>query len=444
MRAFALPLLLAAVAAPAIAQSTSQPDAALRADVAKEMPSLMTLYRTLHASPELSTQEVKTSARLADEARKAGFTVTTGVGGTGVVAVLKNGAGPTVMLRTDMDGLPVTEQTGLPFASAVKATGADGQETGVMHACGHDTHMSTWVGTARLMAALKGRWSGTLVIIAQPAEEINAGATAMIKDGLFTRFPKPDYVVAFHDSASLPAGVVGYTPGYALAAVDSVDIVVKGIGGHGAAPATTKDPIVLAARIVGALQTLASREIDPQDPVVVTVGSIHGGTKHNIIPDSVKLQLTVRSYAPETRAKLLEGIRRIARGEAIAAGLPDDLMPVVTQFGTYADPTFNDEALTNRIATSFLGEFGKDRVRAVKPAMVSEDFAQYRLADPQHIQSVIFWVGGVPQAKWDAVNGDPARLPSLHNSSWAPDAQAVISTATEAMVTASLDLLGKR
>ncbi len=437
MRAIIL-TLLAAISSPALAQSD-----AVRADIAKEMPSLMTLYRTLHAAPELSGQEVKTSARLADEARKAGFTVTTGVGGTGVVAVLKNGPGPVLLLRTDMDALPVAEATGLPFASTVKAIGPDGQETAVMHACGHDTHMSTWVGTARLLASLKDRWSGTLVMIAQPAEETNAGATAMLKDGLFTRFPKPDFAVAFHDSASLPAGVIGYTPGYTMAAVDSVDILVKGVGGHGAAPATTKDPIVLAARIITTLQTLASREIDPQDAVVVTVGSIHGGTKHNIIPDSVKMQLTVRSYSAETREKLLDGIRRIARGEAIAAGLPDDLMPVVTPFGTYADPTFNNEALTGRIATAFTARFGKDRVQQVKPVMVSEDFPQYRLADPDHIQSLLFWVGGVPKAKWDAAKGDMTKLPSLHNSGWAPDAEAVISTATEAMTTTALTLLAR-
>lgn len=438
MRILIFPILAVLAATPALSQADS-----LRADVAADMPSLMTLYRALHAAPELSTQEVKTAARMAAEAKKAGFTVTTGVGGTGVVAVLRNGTGPTVLLRTDMDALPVAEATGLPFASTAKAVGPDGQETAVMHACGHDTHMSSWVGTARRLAAEKARWSGTVVMIAQPAEEVNAGATAMLKDGLFTRFPKPDFVIAFHDSASLPAGTIGYTPGYTMAAVDSVDMLVRGVGGHGAAPATTKDPIVLAARIVTTLQTLASREIDPQDAVVVTVGSIHGGTKHNIIPDSVKMQLTVRSYARDTRDKLLEGIRRIARGEAIAAGMPDDLMPVVTPFGTYAEATFNDVALTGRVADAFTARFGKDRVEQVKPVMVSEDFAQYRLADPEHIQSLLFWVGGVPQAKWDAARGDLSKLPSLHSSGWAPDAEAVIATATEAMTTVALTVLDK-
>jgi amidohydrolase len=431
---FILPILFAA---PALAQD-------LRADIAKDMPSLTAIYRDLHANPELSGQEKRSAAIMASEAKKAGFEVTSGVGGTGVVAVMKNGPGPVVMLRADMDALPVEEQTGLPFASKVRAKGMDGQETGVMHACGHDTHMTAWIATARRMAALKGSWSGTLVMIGQPAEEVNGGSTAMLQDGLFTRFPKPSFVLAFHDSASLPAGVVGYTPGFAMAAVDSIDILVKGVGGHGAAPATTKDPIVLAARIVTSLQTLAAREIDPQDAVVVTVGSIHGGSKHNIIPSEVKLQLTVRSYSKDTRAKLLDGIKRIARGEAIAAGLPDELMPVVSPFGTSGIATYNDEPLTNRLAATFAARFGKERVRAVKPVMVSEDFPEYREADPKTIQSTLFWVGGVPLDKWEAAGGDPAKLPSLHSPFWAPDAEAVIGTAAEAMTAAALDLLAKK
>jgi amidohydrolase len=435
----ALTLLPLLFATPAIAQADS-----VRADVAKDLPSLITIYRDLHANPELSGQEKRSAGVLAAEAKKAGYEVTTGVGGHGVVAVLRNGPGPVVMLRADMDALPVAEQTGLSFASKVKATGSDGQPTPVMHACGHDTHMSAWIGTARRLAAMKDRWSGTLVMIGQPAEETIEGAKAMLKDGLFTRFPKPQFVIGFHDSASLPAGTVGYTPGYALAAVDSIDILVKGVGGHGAAPATAKDPIVLASRIVTTLQTLAAREIDPQDAVVVTVGSIHGGTKHNIIPSEVKLQLTVRSYSPETRTKLLDGIRRIACGEAIAAGVPDELMPVVSSFGPAGVSTFNSEELTNRLAKTFTARFGGDRVQAIKASMVSEDFPEFRLADPENIQSTIFWVGGVPRAKWNETKGDLTKLPSLHSPFWAPDAEAVIGTATEAMTTAALEVLGKR
>ena len=253
-----------------------------------------------------------------------GFEVTEGVGKTGVVAVLKNGAGPTVLLRADMDGLPVIEQTGLAYASKVRAVAQNGTETGVMHACGHDTHMASWIGTAQLLSQRRSEWSGTLVMILQPAEEIGRGAKAMLDDGLYTRFPKPDYVLAFHDAAQFPAGQIGYTKGFALANVDSVDIVVPGVGGHGAYPQTTKDPIVLASRIVTTLQTLVSRENDPANPAVVTVGSFQAGAKHNIISDEARLQLTVRSYTPEVRKLLLDGIKRIVRGEAIDAGMPDD------------------------------------------------------------------------------------------------------------------------
>jgi hippurate hydrolase len=437
----ALSLLLAAQPAATSQSSAVQSPAAIAADLARDMPGLIAIYRDLHANPELSGQERRSAAIMAAEARKAGFEVTTGVGGTGIVAVMRNGPGPVVMLRADMDALPVAEQTGLDFASKVRARGPDGQETPVMHACGHDTHMTAWIATARRLAALRSRWSGTVVMIGQPAEETVGGAQAMLKDGLYTRFPRPDYVLAFHDSASLPAGHIGYTPGYALAAVDTVDLLVRGVGGHGAAPATTRDPIVLAARIVTTLQTLVAREIDPQDAVVVTVGSIHGGTKHNIIPGEVRLQLTVRSYAPETRAKLLAGIARVARGEAIAAGLDEALMPVMTVDPQSGMATFNDEDLTARLASRFTAHFGGERVRPVRPVMVSEDFPEYRAADPGRIKSSIFWVGGVPRAKWDAAGGDPARLPSLHSPFWAPDAEAVIGAAAEALTVATLDLL---
>ncbi len=423
--------------------SSTAPAASVHESVAAEMPQLMTLYRDLHTHPELSMQEVQTSAKLAAEARKLGFQVTEHVGKTGVVAVMKNGPGPVVMIRSDMDALPVKEQTGLPFASAATGKLPDGTPTPVMHACGHDTHMATWIGTARQLAAMKDQWSGTLVMILQPGEEIGAGAKAMLDDGLYTRFPKPDVALAFHDSASLPAGVIGVTPGYALANVDSVDITIHGVGGHGAYPQATKDPIVLGSRIVTTLQTLVSRENDPQQPAVVTVGSFHAGSKHNIISDEARLQLTVRSYTPEVRKLLLDGIKRIARGEAIAAGLPEDKMPdVAIREGEYTPSTFNTEALSNRALTLFKQHFGKDRAIATPAVMGGEDFSRYWLAD-KSIQSLIFWVGGVPQAKWDAVNGDTQKLPSLHSPFWAPDAQAVISTATEAMTLAALDSLKK-
>jgi hippurate hydrolase len=412
--------------------------------VGKDMPSLMALYRDLHANPELSMQEVKSAAKMAAEAKKLGFTVTTGVGQTGVVAVMKNGPGPVLLLRADMDGLPVVEQTGLPFASKVKATSVAGTESGVMHACGHDTHMAAWVGAARRLVAMKNQWSGTLVLIAQPGEEIGVGAKAMLDDGLYTRFPKPTHAIAFHDAASLPAGTIGYAIGPALANVDSVDIQVNGVGGHGAYPHTTKDPIVLASRIVTALQTLVSREVDPQEAAVVTVGSFHSGAKHNIISDEAKMLLTVRSYTDETRKILLDGIRRIVRGEAIAAGMPEARMPVVTiRDGEYTPATYNTEKLTTSTAALFTERFGAERVLKTKPVMGGEDFSRFHLAD-KSIESLIFWVGGVPKAQWEKAAGDPAKLPSLHSPFWAPDAETTISTATEALTVAALGVLGKK
>ena len=412
--------------------------------VRSDLPSLMAIYRDLHSNPELSMQETRSAGILAAEAKKAGFEVTTGVGRTGVVAVMRNGPGPVLLLRADMDALPVIEQTGLPFASTKKGTSLAGVETGVMHACGHDTHMTTWIAVARRMAAMKGQWHGTLVMIGQPGEETGQGAKAMLEDGLYTRFPKPTHEIAFHDSASLPAGVVGWTPGYTLANVDSVDLRVRGIGGHGAYPQATKDPIVLASRIVVALQTLVARENDPQQPGVVTVGSFHAGAKHNIIPDEAKLLLTVRSYSDQTRKLLLDGITRIARGEAIAAGVPEDRMPEVglNVENVYTPATFNTEALTDATVARFTKRFGEARVRKVAASMAGEDFSRYWLAD-KGTQSLIFWVGGVPKEKWDAAGGDASKLPSLHSPYWAPDAEAVIGTATEAMVTAAMGVLGK-
>ena len=417
---------------------------ALREAIAKDMPSLMEIYRDLHANPELSFQEFRTAEKLAAEARRLGFEVTEKVGQTGVVAVLKNGPGPVVMIRADMDGLPVEEQTGLPYASKKRGVSKSGTESGIMHACGHDTHMTAWVGTARQLVANRSKWSGTLVMILQPAEEIGAGAKAMLDDGLYTRFPKPDYVIGFHDAAQFPAGTIGYSSGWALANVDSVDIKVKGVGGHGAYPQTTKDPVVLAARIVSSLQTLVSREVDPQDAAVVTVGAIHGGAKHNIISDEVTMLLTVRSYSDETRKLLLDGIRRIAKGEAIAAGMPEEKMPqVFVNEAEFTPATYNTEPLTGRIVESFTKRFGKDRVIETKPVMGGEDFSQFYRADKANVQSLIFWVGGVPQADYDAAMNGGKSLPSLHSPFWAPEADKVIATASEAMAAAALDLMPK-
>jgi amidohydrolase len=430
-------------AAAAAALASPLPAATLGEAIKADMPLLMTVYRDMHANPELSMQEVRTPAKMAPKMRKLGFTVTEHVGKSGLVAVFRNGPGPVLMLRADMDALPVKEQTGLPFASKAVGKLPDGSPTLVMHACGHDTHIASWLGTARRMVAMKEQWSGTLVMNLQSGEETGEGAKAMLGDGLYTRFPKPNFVVAFHDSALMPAGMIGITPGYTTASVDNVDITVKGVGGHGASPQATKDPIVLASRIVVSLQTLVSREKNPLDPAVVTVGSFQSGNKHNVIPDEAKLQLTVRTYKPEVRKLLLDGIARIARGEAIAAGLPDDRMPTVTIRDTQHTPaTFNSEKLANRATELFKAQFGADRTTVLPPHMVGEDVGRYWLDDPA-VQGTLFWVGGVPKAKWDAAGGDTTKLPSLHSPFWAPDADTVIATATEAMTVVSLDILKK-
>jgi len=412
--------------------------------IASDLPGLMATYRDLHANPELSFQETRTAGVLAAAARKAGFEVTEKVGRTGVVAVLRNGPGPTVLIRTDMDALPVVEQTGLPFASTKRGTSTAGVESGIMHACGHDTHMTAWIETARLMAARKAEWSGTLVMIGQPAEELGTGSVEMLKDGLYTRFPKPDFTLAFHDTPELPAGVVGAASGWAFANVDSVDILVRGIGGHGAYPHMTKDPIVLASAIVMKLQTLVSREIDPVDSAVVTVGSFHAGAKHNVIPDDAKLELTVRSYSDLTRTRLLDGIRRIVRGEAIASGIPDDKLPVVSVKDPYTRATWNSPEFTEAAIADLKAKMGEERVVTKQPTMGGEDFGEYRRADEAHIQSVIFWVGGADPAKLAAAKAGGPPLPSLHSPLWAPQADKVIASGSEAITLTALRLLAKK
>lgn len=439
MRAILLAAAAASLSVP-IASAQAEP---IADSIAADVPGLMAIYRDLHSHPELSFEEVRTAGIMATAARKAGFEVTEKVGKTGIVAVLRNGPGPTVLIRSDMDALPVTEQTGLPFASKARGVSTAGVESGIMHACGHDTHMTAWIETARLMAAHKAEWSGTLVMIGQPAEELGLGALAMLKDGLYTRFPKPDYTLAFHDTPQLPSGVVGAAKGYALANVDSVDILVRGVGGHGAYPHMTKDPIVLASAIVMKLQTLASREIDPLDPVVVTVGSFHAGTKHNIIPDSAKLELTVRSYSDETRAKLLGGIKRIVEGEAIASGIPKDLMPEVTVEEPYTRSTYNSPDFTQQAIDYLQQQMGKDRAIIVPSVMGGEDFGEFRRADPEHIKSIIFWVGGSPAERIAAAKAGGPPLPSLHSSLWAPEADKVIASGSQALTLTAMHLMAK-
>ncbi len=408
----------------------------------KELSYLFDLYKYLHANPELSYHEVNTAKRIAKELRALGFEVTEGVGGHGIVAILKNGDGPTVMVRTDLDALPVQEQTGLPYASKVRTTDDQGNEVYVMHACGHDMHMTSFVGTARVLSQLKDYWRGTLMMIGQPAEERGGGARAMLADGLFERFPRPNYALALHVSASLPAGTIGYREGYALANVDAVDITIRGAGGHGAYPHRTKDPIVLAAQTILALQTIVSREIAPIEPAVVTVGAIHGGTKHNIIPDEVHLQLTLRSYSDEVRNHTIEAIKRITRGLAMAAGVPEDRMPIVTVADEYTPATYNDPELTLRLAEVLKQSLGKSNVIHTEPVMGGEDFGRYGRVEPR-IPICIFWLGTVDPAKIEESKKTGKPLPSLHSSLFAPVPEPSIRTGVKAMATSVLELLKK-
>jgi amidohydrolase len=400
-------------------------------------PDLDKLYIDLHQTPELSLHEEKTAAKLAARLKALGYEVTTGVGGTGVVAILKNGKGPTVLVRADMDALPVEERTGLPYASKVTTKDDSGATVSVMHACGHDIHMTSLIGAAALLSRAKDRWRGTLFLIAQPAEEKGGGARSMLKDGLFTRFPKPDFAISFHDKASMPAGKLIYTPGFAFANVDSVDLTIYGRGGHGAYPHATVDPIVIAARTILALQTIVSREENPLDPAVVTVGSIHGGAKHNIIPDEVKLLITVRSYKDEVRKRILASIERIAKAEAAAAGAPTPPKVEVTE-GTPA--TYNDPALTKRIAAALGKAFGESNVVEGQPTMGGEDFSEYGRAGVPALQ---FEVGAVEKGKYEASQKNGTPLPSLHSSEFAPDREPTIRMGASSLTVAALELLGK-
>lgn len=421
----------------------------LASRVDRELPRLIATYKQLHAAPELSYREEKTAAFVAAELRKLGYAVTErfgkyeqpGLTSYGVVGVLRNGAGPTVMIRTDLDALPLEEKTGLPYASSVRVNNEEGIEVPVMHACGHDVHMTSFLGTAKMLADLKDRWKGTVVMIGQPAEEKGSGAKAMLAAGLYEKFPRPDYVLALHDNATLDTGKVGLVEGYALASVDSVDITVRGVGGHGAYPHTTKDPIVIASGIVLALQTIVSRERPPLDPAVITVGSFQGGTKHNIIPDEVKLQLTVRAYKKEVRDMLLASIARIARGIAIAGGVPDDRLPVVTLIEQESiGPTYNDPALTQRMRKSLTAALGQENVVTVEPVMGGEDFGQFTL-EGQKIPISLFWLGAVEPARAEAGRRGEISLPSLHSPLFAPVPEPTIRTGVVAMTSAALDLL---
>src|SRR5256714_2353610 len=436
---------LALVSVPLFGQQTPQSIADA------ELPSLITIYKDLHTHPELSTHEERSAAIVAKELKAAGCEVTERVGkydkpgltGFGVIGVMKNGDGPTVAIRTDLDALPVHEETGVPYASTVTTKNDAGQDVSVMHACGHDIHMSTFIGTARALAKMKDKWHGTVIFIGQPAEETVGGARALLKDGLYTRWPKPNYVLGLHDDAEIATGQIGVTEGYCYANVDSVDVTVRGVGGHGAYPHKTKDPIVLAAEMITAWQTIASRENNPIDPIVITVGSIHGGTKHNIISDEVKMQLTVRTYKQEVRDRVLTAIERIAKGIATTAGVPPDRAPLVqVEKDQYTPATYNNPELTKRVSAVLKTAIGADNVLAKDPTMGGEDFSEYSMPD-HSIPAFMFNVGAVDPAKAAESKKTGTPLPSLHSSKFAPVPDPTIRTGLIGMTSAVLDLMKK-
>ncbi|MBB1325370.1 amidohydrolase [Pseudoalteromonas sp. SR45-1] len=412
-------------------------------NLSKAMPAIEKFYLDLHQSPELSYHEQKTGKKIADRLTQLGFKVTSNVGGFGVVGIYKNGEGPTVMIRTDTDGLPIIEQTGKSYASKVKVIDEHGVKVGVMHGCGHDIHMSSFIGTAEQLIAHKKQWQGTLMMVAQPAEEVGGGAKAMLSEGLFSKYAKPDHIIALHVSASVPAGKVSMKNEYTMASVDSVDITIKGKGGHGAYPHTTIDPVVIAARTVLALQTITSRELSPLEPSVITVGSIHGGSKHNVISDEVKLQLTLRSYNPDVRSAQIAAIKRITAGIAQSAGLNESNYPVIYVHEDESIPsTYNNPAQTDIVRNSIASAIGDTNVLETQAVMAGEDFGLYGRTD-ENIPITLFWLGGVNQAQYaDSIKTGEV-LPSLHSSKFAPDYKVAIPTGIKAMSNAAVALFNK-
>ena len=412
-------------------------------NLSKAMPAIEKFYLDLHQSPELSYHEQKTGKKIADRLTQLGFKVTSNVGGFVVVGIYKNGEGPTVMIRTDTDGLPIIEQTGKSYASKVKVIDEHGAKVGVMHGCGHDIHMSSFIGTAEQLIAHKKQWQGTLMMVAQPAEEVGGGAKAMLSEGLFSKYAKPDHIIALHVSASVPAGKVSMKNEYTMASVDSVDITIKGKGGHGAYPHTTIDPVVIAARTVLALQTITSRELSPLEPSVITVGSIHGGSKHNVISDEVKLQLTLRSYNPDVRSAQIAAIKRITAGIAQSAGLDESNYPVVYVHEDESIPsTYNNPAQTDIVRNSIASAIGDTNVLETQAVMAGEDFGLYGRTD-ENIPITLFWLGGVNQAQYADSIKTAEVLPSLHSSKFAPDYKVAIPTGIKAMSNAAVALFNK-
>ncbi len=406
-------------------------------------PHLDKLYKELHQNPELSLQEKETSARMATELRILGYEVTENIGGYGVVGMFKNGPGPVLLIRTDMDALPMEEKTGLPYASTKKGISNDGKETFITHSCGHDIHMSVFVGTAKLMMDYKNSWRGTILMVAQPAEENGLGAFNMMNDGLYERFPHPDYAIALHDDPFLPAGSLGYKAGPLMAGVDMMNVKVIGEGGHGAAPHTTIDPIVLSAQMIQAYQTIVSRTLTPTDPAVVTVGSIHGGTVHNIIPDEVMMQLTIRTYSLDVREKIIRRIKEISENFSRAAGLKEDKMPEYWIREPFTKPLINDDELTNRMVKVFQQNFDADKIVEVEAQMVGEDFSAYGNQD-RKIPISMFFLGANDPKFLKEAKEKGLDIPGLHSPFFAPVPEPTIKTGIKAMTSFAMDILSSQ
>lgn len=416
----------------------------IKALIEKEYAELENLYKHIHANPELSSREINTSALLARKLRESGYSVHEHIGGYGLVGIMKNGDGPVIMIRTDMDALPVKEETGAAFASTIVEKDSAGNKIPVMHACGHDMHMAVWTGVAGILSQIRKSWKGTLIFIAQPAEETGAGAKAMIGDGLFTLIPRPDYALALHVNSDLPSGKIGYCPGYALANIDMAGITLKGKGGHGGMPQYAIDPIVIAAKLIEAFQTIVSREISPLSPAVISVGSIHGGVKGNIIPAEVKLELTVRSLDDDVQRQLLDKIRRTCDGIAFSAGVDKADYPVLTiKKDEHVPAVYNDPALTEKLAAHFAVILGVDNVKRIDPVLFGEDFGRYGRESPP-IPVFMYSLGSVAPGTWDEAKQKGIMLPSTHSGKYLPDTQATLRTGILSMCSAAIRLLNDK
>jgi len=437
--------MLCLLAAPALAAAQN-----LDAVVNGELSNLVETYKGIHEHPELSHHEEHTAALLAGELRKAGYTVTERVGkypdgseAYGLVAILQNGPGPRLLIRTDMDALPIVEETGVAYASHVRTKNAAGQDVGVMHACGHDVHVTTMIGTARALAATRAKWHGTVMLIGQPSEETIDGARAMLADHLYDRFGTPDLAIALHDTNTRAAGTVSITSGPALTSSTSVDVVMRGIGAHGAQPQAGKDPIVMAGEFIVQLQTIVSRQEDPRDPAIVTIGDIHGGTKRNIIPNEVKMEITARAYSDKARQIIVDGIRRTAQGVALSAGVPADLAPIVTVLDAESTPVmYNDPALAARVKAALVKALGANNVIDEEPGTASEDFGIFGL-EGRKIPTVMFGLGAIDPVKFAAAQAEGRLLPGPHNSRFEPVPEPTLRTGVKAMTSVAIALLQK-